>query len=809
MGLPWKLVARACALSAVLTACSDAPRSAPPPRDGGPDAPSDGDVPADDGEVDAMVPDICGDGVHMATSSAEQCDDMNFEAGDGCGPTCLLEPGYQCPPTGGSCASECGDGIVVLGEECDDGNPTGGDGCGQTCQLEDGWACPVADAECVAGECGDTIVVGDEECDDDDDLPGDGCGTTCQVEDGWICSGTTCSAALCGDGIRVGDEVCDDGPTGSGDGCAADCSAREPFYVCPANGGTCTKFTECGDGDVTADEECDDGGEATGDGCDDLCLVEDGYACPAGRDCAPVCGDGLLIEPEQCDDGGRVTPGCDASCRIEPGYHCATPGAACTAAVCGNGLREGLEQCDDGALVMGVAVPDNELGDGCTPTCTREPNCSNGACVATCGDGILTEPEVCDDGNARNNDGCNSTCAVLEPGFECTAIDVDPPTCVDLSLVLRDFKSHNVSGGHPNFNNLIGSETGIVQSTLGVDLNNDGVADANPPAGVAKGPVYAGGAGTTTTTGATRFNEWYRDSNYAKTVVSTLRVCDDDEDGIYEFYDRTFYPMDGEGWQDPALIGAGETLEASLGPDTSADMVSCSPMNSGTDPDAGANHNYGFTSEVRFWFTYKGTEVLTFTGDDDVWVFIDGKRVIDLGGVHCAENATVDLGAQGATLGLVVGKVYEAVVYQAERHVTESSYRLELGNFFARKTECESICGDGIRTADELCDSGSECVGRCERRRRLYGRGRLPGRRLRVAQRRQLRAMRPDVHNPRTVLRRRDGADAGGRLRRRRRHERRKLQRLQRRLHPRSLLRRRQRGSERRRAMRPGRPQRR
>jgi hypothetical protein len=51
------------------------------------------------------------------------------------------------------------------------------------------------------------------------------------------------------------------------------------------------------------------------------------------------------------------------------------------------------------------------------------------------------------------------------------------------------------------------------------------------------------------------------------------------------------------------------------------------------------------------------------------------------------------------------------VVFQAERHTDQSSYCLTLGKFFKTVTTCESICGDVIRTAGELCDGGGLCAG--------------------------------------------------------------------------------------------------
>ncbi len=60
----------------------------------------------------------CGDGM---VEGAEECDDRNVVAGDGCSASCLLE---------------CGDGRVGPGEMCDDGDREGGDGCDGRCQRE-------------------------------------------------------------------------------------------------------------------------------------------------------------------------------------------------------------------------------------------------------------------------------------------------------------------------------------------------------------------------------------------------------------------------------------------------------------------------------------------------------------------------------------------------------------------------------------------------------------------------------------------------------------------------------------------------
>lgn len=59
------------------------------------------------------------------------------------------------------------------------------------------------------------------------------------------------------------------------------------------------------------------------------------------------------------------------------------------------------------------------------------------------------------------------------------------------------------------------------------------------------------------------------------------------------------------------------------------------------------NHNYFFGMRYDVTFKigdYVGSLNYTFTGDDDLWVVLDGKQiVIDLGGIHDAATKTVDL----------------------------------------------------------------------------------------------------------------------------------------------------------------------
>lgn len=197
----------------------------------------------------------------------------------------------------------------------------------------------------------------------------------------------------------------------------------------------------------------------------------------------------------------------------------------------------------------------------------------------------------------------------------------------NLTGIVRDFRRGDRSGGHPDFETFVGNgEKGIVATSLGPDGK----------------PVYAPTARTQTTTGKANFDQWYRSVPGVNEEIPFQLLPVRTPDGRLVFDSNAFFPLDGKGFGNEQL-----------------------------------SHNYHFTFELHTQFTYGGGEVFNFRGDDDVWAFINNQLVIDLGGVHPAQEASVRVDEWASKLKLVKGTTYPFDIFQAERHTSESNFRIE------------------------------------------------------------------------------------------------------------------------------------
>jgi fibro-slime domain-containing protein len=230
--------------------------------------------------------------------------------------------------------------------------------------------------------------------------------------------------------------------------------------------------------------------------------------------------------------------------------------------------------------------------------------------------------------------------------------------CFRLRGIVRDFKGALPAvggsfqpGGHPDFEVFEGK--GITRGLVG------------PALGPTRKPSYAskcelGAAAMSAdcpygamTTSAANFGQWYTSVDGVNMTYFVYFQLVGPNLGKWTFSSSLFFPLDKMGFG-----------------------------NSGLDADGKTPRNYSFTTEIHTTFRYNGGEQFTFNGDDDVWIFINGNRAVDLGGLHGFETGTVDLDTQAATLGIEKGSVYHLDLFHAERHSVESHFGFDLNFAF-------------------------------------------------------------------------------------------------------------------------------
>ena len=111
-------------------------------------------------------------------------------------------------------------------------------------------------------------------------------------------------------------------------------------------------------------------------------------------------------------------------------------------------------------------------------------------------------------------------------------------------------------------------------------------------------------------------------------------------------------------------------------------------------------HNYSYAMAVSASFKYVKGQYFEFRGDDDVWVFINNRLVVDIGGIHEKVEGAVNLdtiGQNEPSFKLVEGREYPFNIFYAERNATGSNFKMRTSINLQRQNTLLEFINDSNR----------------------------------------------------------------------------------------------------------------